>query len=110
MTLTDKRLEWKARYDAWKSSDLSIAKWCREQGIKVHQMYYWIQKLESNEESSERLSSETQWLAVNMEDESSNTATQEPVFIHFGAISVEVRPGVNMDLVSDIVHVLRNEC
>ncbi|PAV31083.1 IS66 family insertion sequence hypothetical protein [Virgibacillus profundi] len=109
MTLTDKRIEWKARYKAWKSSDLSVAKWCREQGIKVHQMYYWIQKFESNEESPEQLP-ETQWLAVNMEDESSHTATQEPVFIHFGAISVEVRPGVNMGLVSDIVHVLRKEC
>ncbi|MFZ3580448.1 IS66 family insertion sequence element accessory protein TnpA [Virgibacillus sp. DJP39] len=110
MTQTDKRIEWKARFDAWKSSGFSVAEWCREQGVKEHQMYYWIQKFESDERSPEQVTPETQWLTVNVEDEPRNTTTREPVFIHFGAISVEVRPGVNMGLVSDIVHVLQSEC
>lgn len=30
MTLKDKRIEWKTRYDAWKESDQSIVAWCRD--------------------------------------------------------------------------------
>ncbi|WP_425319484.1 IS66 family insertion sequence element accessory protein TnpA [Sutcliffiella cohnii] len=30
MTQTDKRIEWKARFDAWKESGLNVAQWCRE--------------------------------------------------------------------------------
>lgn len=39
-----------------------------------------------------------------------NDVKQEPIFIHFNSISVELRPGVNMDFVSDIVRVLQNQC
>lgn len=46
MTLKDKRIEWKSRYDAWKESGQSITEWCRDQKIKVHQMYYWVQRFE----------------------------------------------------------------
>lgn len=110
MTQTDKRIEWKARIDAWKSSGLRVAEWCREQGIKDYQMYYWIQKFESNAESFEQVAPETQWLTVNIEDESQKVTSKEPVFIHYGAVSIEVRPGVNMNLVAEIVHVLQNQC
>ncbi|WP_382392874.1 IS66 family insertion sequence element accessory protein TnpA [Lentibacillus juripiscarius] len=48
MTLKDKRIEWKARYDAWKESGLSVAEWCRNQEIKIHQMYYWVQRFENS--------------------------------------------------------------
>lgn len=42
MTLVDKRIEWKERYDSWKSSGLSASEWCRLHGLKEHQMYDWI--------------------------------------------------------------------
>ncbi len=111
MTQIDKRIEWKKRFDAWKASDMSVAEWCREQGLKVHQMYYWIHKFERGESFPEPETSDTQWLAVNVEEEPvNNIAPKEPVFIHFGAISVEVRPGANIALLSDVVHVLQNQC
>ncbi|WP_444972190.1 IS66 family insertion sequence element accessory protein TnpA [Virgibacillus proomii] len=34
MTLKDKRIEWRMRYDAWKKSGQSIAEWCRGQELK----------------------------------------------------------------------------
>lgn len=109
MTQVDKRIEWKDRFDAWKASDLSVAEWCREQGVKDHQMYYWIRKFERDSLTSEPETSETQWLTVKVEDEPTSITTKlAPVFIHFGSISVEVRPGANMALLSDVVRVLQN--
>lgn len=42
MTLKEKRIEWKARYDAWKESEQSIAEWCRDQAyMKSPSEYRW---------------------------------------------------------------------
>src|SRR5699024_4745575 len=78
MSLADKRIEWKARFDAWKSSGLSVAEWCREQGIKDHQMYYWIRIFE--DDVAPKQESNTQWLTVNVNDESRHHI-EEPLFI-----------------------------
>lgn len=50
MSDTEKRMEWETRVDAWQTSGLSAAEWCRNQDIKVNQMYYWIRKF--NRESA----------------------------------------------------------
>nr|WP_255585403.1 hypothetical protein [Virgibacillus sp. NKC19-3] len=51
MTLKDKRIEWKARYDAWEESEQNVAEWCRDQEIQAHQIYYWVQRFEGKENS-----------------------------------------------------------
>ncbi|QDI90435.1 IS66 family insertion sequence hypothetical protein [Salicibibacter halophilus] len=109
MTLKDKRIEWKARYDAWKESGQRVAEWCREQDINVNQMYYWVQRFKDDKISSEPDS--TQWLTVQVDDDDPiPSGGSEPIFIHYGAISVEVRPGAHVGLLSDIIHVLRSQC
>src|SRR5699024_8112421 len=106
MSLADKRIEWKARFDAWKSSGLSGAEWCREQGFNDHQMYYWIRMFE--DDVAPKQESNTQWLTVNVNDASSHHI-EAPFFMHFGSISVEVRPGTNMELLSNVVRVLQSQ-
>ncbi|WP_164667672.1 IS66 family insertion sequence element accessory protein TnpA [Virgibacillus doumboii] len=106
MTLKDKRIEWKARYDDWKESGQSIAEWCRDQEIKVHQMYYWVQRFERDVISPETETTETQWLTVQVDDYAED---QGPIFIHVDTISVEVRPGANVQLLSDVIHILQNQ-
>lgn len=108
MTQIDKRIEWKERYEAWKVSGKSIAEWCRDQEVKTHQMYYWVQQFERRD--SLETPAETQWLAVQVDEEPISPSRQGPILLHFGAISVEVRPGANMSLLSDVVHVLQNRC
>lgn len=108
MTLKEKRIEWKARYDAWKESGQRIAEWCRDQGIKTHQMYYWVRQF-SRGGSCTETPVQTQWLAVQVE-ESLPSSGQGPIFLHVDAISVEVRPGANLDLLTDVIRVLRHQC
>lgn len=103
MSKAEKRIEWKARYDAWKVSGLSVAEWCRVEGIKDHLMYYWIRRFEEVTEAHQVV----QWLAVDMQNEPTGRIGDESVFIHVGQLSVEVRPGANMELLSDVVHVLQ---
>lgn len=86
MTKSEKRIEWKTRFNAWKASDLSVAQWCREEGIKDHQMYYWIRRFEDDKESK----SEVQWLAVDMESEPTTCIGDESIFIHVGPLVIIV--------------------
>lgn len=90
MTLQDKRIEWKTRYDAWKESEQSIAKWCRDQEVNVHQMYYWVKRFENDQASPEL--KPTQWMTVQVDNGALSLEGQESITIHVGAITVEVRP------------------
>lgn len=107
MTKAEKRIEWKARFDAWRASGLSVAEWCREKDIKDYQMYYWIRKFEDHSVTETR--QEMQWLAVDMGTESTSYMSEESVFIHVGQLSIEVRSGTNMALLSDVVQVLQKQ-
>ena len=107
MTKAEKRIKWKARFDAWKASGLSVAEWCREKGLKDHQMYYWIRKFD--DDSVTEKPQDIQWLAVDMETESTGYMSEESVFIHVGQLSIEVRSGTNMALLADVVQVLQKK-
>lgn len=106
MNVADKRIEWKERFDAWKTSGLSAAEWCRKQNIKVHQMYYWIRKFK--EESNQKQGSETKWLSVNMQNQAFDHSANESVLIHLGEMSIEVRPGTDMELLFHVVRVIQD--
>ncbi|TMN22619.1 IS66 family insertion sequence element accessory protein TnpA [Lentibacillus cibarius] len=110
MTQKDKRIEWKTRYNAWKKSDQSIAEWCRNHDIKPHQMYYWVQQFEEGQDVQKEEPGQTQWLAVQMDNEMVTPEGQGPIYIHVGAISVEVRPDADRNLLSDIMKLLQSQC
>ncbi len=74
MTLKNKRIEWKVRYDAWKESGQSVAAWCRDQEIKVHQMYYWVKQFERGNMNS-GTPAQTQWLTVQVDEEINHMIT-----------------------------------
>lgn len=107
MTKEEKRIEWKARFDSWKHSGLSVAEWCREEGIKDHQMYYWIHRFKDDSLVTE-VHQDVQWLTVDLQNEPTGSLGDESIFIHVGQLSVEVRTGANMALLSDVVHVLQH--
>jgi len=79
-------------------------------GCKCHQMYYWIQKFEVEGASGEQETSGSSWLPIQVDYPVSAGVGEAPVFIHFGSISVEVRPGTNMSLLSDVVDLLWKPC
>lgn len=104
MNDADKRIEWKSRYDAWKTSGLSAAEWSRINDVKKHQMYYWIRKFREEEISTNERQSK--WLTVDVQEISSHHTGS--VLIHYGALSNEVRPGTDLNLLSDVVRVIQN--
>lgn len=104
MTKSNKKVEWEARINDWKASGLSRAKWCRENGFKDHQMYYWLQKINEAEAApSKPKSVHGDFLSVNLYDESKGS-----VLIHLDRMSVEVQSGADIDLLAQVLHVLQS--
>jgi|GEM_PF-3191987 len=110
MTQDDNRIKWQSRYDAWKDSGVNVATWCREQGVNDKQMYYWIRKLENRDAQPEQQRSITSWMPMQLDSPITDSVDKAAVFIHFDSISVEVRPGANMTVVSSVVNLLRKPC
>ena len=46
MTRAELRKEWEARVLHTKATGQSVPVWCAAQGVKPHQLRYWIRKLE----------------------------------------------------------------
>jgi len=74
-------------------------------------MYYWVRQF-SHGVSCTETPVQTQWLAVQVEEEEEAlpSSGQGPIFLHVDAISVEVRPGANLDLLTDVIRVLQHQC
>lgn len=106
MNKTNKRKEWEVRIEDWKASGLSKARWCRENGLKEHQMYYWIQKIDGSESQTKQMISNKDWLPVQITDERKSEPNGS-IYIHLDHMSVEVQPGVDIQLLSNVVRVLQ---
>ena len=104
MTKSYKRIEWEERIKDWKASGLSKAKWCRENGVKEHQMYYWLQRIDDDrvtKSKSEILHGN--FLPVNVFDESKGS-----ILIHIDRMSVEVQPDADIELLARVLKVLQS--
>lgn len=107
MNNSNKRIEWEARLNDWKANGLSIAKWCRENGFKEHQKYYWLQRIDGSESTlSKQNCIHPNFLPVNV-----STEIDEPkgsILIHIDKMSVEIQPDADINLLSKVLHVLQS--
>ncbi|WP_112182120.1 MULTISPECIES: hypothetical protein [Paraliobacillus] len=97
--MSDKQLEWEASMDQWSDSGLSMAAWYRKKNINIHQMYYWKRKFD---QQTDNISS-SNWLEIS---HSANIDEHSSIIIKIDKLSVEVKPQVDRQLVSDVLHLL----
>lgn len=98
--MSDKQLEWETRMDQWGESGLSMAAWCRKENINIHQMYYWKRKFDQQTDNP----SSGDWLEIS---HSANIDEHSSIIIKIDKLSVEVRPQVDRQLLSDVLHLLK---
>src|SRR5690625_6159224 len=87
MTKSAKRIEWEARIQEWKESGLSKAKWCRENGYKEHQLYYWLEKMDKPDSDNIQMMANANFLPVEVTDERNDP--KGSIFIHINHVSVD---------------------
>ena len=103
MTKIEERQMWESRVSDFRSSGLSGPQWCAANGVKIHQLRYWTSRFRSTEKKP--ADRETQWLSVELEDlRSSRQSNVLPIRV--GKATIEVSPGFDPDLLSDVVKTL----
>ena len=101
----EKRRElWCERVETFRASGESVAAWCREHGLKEHQMRYWLRRLSP---VSEPESMTATWLPVNVRDDLSCSGE---IVVRVGDVAIEVRPGFDRSLFVAVVETLAERC
>jgi hypothetical protein len=105
-----RREEWRRRVDEFRASGRSVAAWCVDQGIKPHQMYYWLKRFPAMDEVVVG-HIEMQWLPVHVSDDCSRPAVGNGgLLVRVGDAVVEVTSGFNPRLFADVVRTLIELC
>lgn len=107
MAKTEERAVWQARVAAYRASGQTVAAWCRTQGIKPHQMYYWIKRLNASAPLS--ASKPAQWLPLVVEDQEASN-TDKGLLVRLGPAVIEVPAGFDPELLTAVVRVLKTSC
>jgi transposase-like protein len=102
MTQAENRQMWESRAAAFKASSQSATEWCAAHDLKTHQLYYWIRKLKSEDEPTVK---QTQWLSVEV-GELKTSSHSKALPIRIGKATIEVSPGFDPALLSDVVRTL----
>ena len=103
MTIAEKRQLWEIRVSDFRSSNQRAPQWCAAHDVKLHQLRYWIRKFRSMEEKP--TAKATQWLSVEV-GEIRSCSHSNVLPIRVGKVTIEVRPGFDPNLLSDVVRTL----
>ena len=103
LKLQSLRQTWEARVADFRTSGQSGAAWCTAKGLKPHQLSYWLHKFPPHE-SLPAASPHTDWVSFEWEHAPSETTT--PLFIRVVQAVIEVMPGFNPTLLTEVVRVL----
>jgi transposase-like protein len=106
MTQAEIRQVWKARVEAYKASGQSTAKWCDAHQINRRHLWYWLRKYK--ETTQQQKPSSPQWASVEVAP--TPLEPSKTLQVKIGAASIEVKPGFNRALLSDVVRTLQGLC
>jgi hypothetical protein len=102
-----KREEWQEKVAEFRASGLSGAAWCTAEGIKPHMLYYWTKQFPQKTEVPAQ--THPQWLPVVIGDRQTEEMANG-LQVRIGSAVIDVRPGFDGKLLSDIVRVLMTQC
>jgi hypothetical protein len=106
MEKTELQIEWERRIDIFKASGQSQSRWCKVNNLSLHQLRYWLKKIQHTTKSEAE--SSTKWIPVLMEE--IPLEPTETLQIKIGEASIEVKPGFNPSFLADVVRTLKTLC
>jgi len=106
MTKAERQKEWENRITAYKASGRSTKEWCAAHDLKPHQLWYWLRK---HQLADSQTGMSSRWLPVEFSDPEPENHTSS-LLIKVGQATVEVKPGFDPTLLSEIVRTLAALC
>lgn len=97
----DLRLKWEQRIANYKASGQTQVQWCESNNISIHQFRYWAKRIRDHHSNIE----ENHWIPVVIEDPKADHS--KSLRIQIGSASIEIHPGFNPSLLSEVIKVLK---
>lgn len=99
-------IEWERRITVFRASGQTQSKWCQVNNLSLHQLRYWLKKIELGMKLAVEPSAK--WLPVSMDE--SPEEPNETLQIKIGQASIEVKPGFNPSFLADVLKTLKTLC
>lgn len=99
------RKEWERRVASFRASGQTQSKWCEVNKVKIHQLKYWLKRIDGPAAKSAPPSAFT---PIVIEEPS--LPQGETLQVTIGEVSIEVKPGFNSTLFSEVVRTLKTLC
>lgn len=108
MTKVELRQEWERRIAEYRASGQSAKEWCATHNVTPRQLWYWLKKCRTGAEPRSS-GSPVRWLPVEV-SQAPRPGQENELLIRVGPASVEVRPGFDPVLLSEVLKVLMSLC
>lgn len=92
--------QWKQRILDYQESGLTMKAWCTARDIPFHQLKYWTRKLSMGR----RKRQPTSWVTVTPTPGPSSQ--ESTLVVRMGGASIDIRPGFDPSLLSQVVRAL----
>jgi hypothetical protein len=111
MTRAEKQKEWENIVNRYRNSNESVSRWCTDNNVKPERLWYWLRKHKTDKDTDKTtaLVQSNQWLPIEVYEH----LAMEPsdgITVKVGKASIEVKPGFEPMLLSQVVRVLTASC
>ncbi len=100
MNENERNEQWQERIRAYRDSGQTMQAWCAAQEISLYQLKYWLRKLSPGK----RKAPATTWVTVAPTPHPSPEASS--LVVRIGNVSIDIRPGFDAALLTQVVRVL----
>ncbi|WP_406678712.1 IS66 family insertion sequence element accessory protein TnpA [Moorella sp. ACPs] len=108
MTKAERQALWETRITEYKKSGQSVREWCAtHEDVNPKQLWYWLRKYKDQDAVSPGNSN--RWLPVEITEQAS-IEQDYGLLVNVGPVSIEVKPGFDPALLSQVVKVLVALC
>jgi hypothetical protein len=99
--------DWSSRIADFKSSGLTMSVWCTTNKLSIHQLKYWLKKMNIPGGRKKSSTASTQWLPVSL---TGNAQESDKTHSLVGSASIEVSANFNPSLLLEIIRTLTPPC
>src|SRR5690554_6555479 len=106
-----KRQYWKKRIKDYKTSGLTAAKWCEQNGVNIHTLKSYITKINKiNKEKKQRKFSKTKWASVVPDQAKTSAVNNKPIKVKIDNVTVEITKGFDLNTFEAVLRILKKQC
>jgi hypothetical protein len=98
---------WRKHMQAFESSGLTRNGYCQRNGINVYQLDYWRRRIKKSNPPG--LASENGWIPLRVRDDQASEKGSG-VCLRIGRLAIEVKPGIDRELLTDILRTIGPIC